>query len=43
MGTITIRMAGGATCMDNASNTTLTALCRILRLIKVVNLRGIKQ
>jgi hypothetical protein len=31
-------MAGGATCIDNASDTTSTALSRIFRLIKVVNL-----
>jgi hypothetical protein len=41
-GTTTIRMAGGATCIDNASDTMLTALSRIFSLIKAVNLRGIK-
>jgi hypothetical protein len=35
-------MAGGAMCIDNAFNTSLTALSRIFRPIKVVNLRGIK-
>jgi hypothetical protein len=35
-------MAGGATCIDNASDTTSTTLSRIFRLIKAVNLRGIK-
>jgi hypothetical protein len=35
-------MAEGTTCIDNASDTTSTALSRIYRLIKVVNLRGIK-
>jgi hypothetical protein len=43
MGTTTIRMAGGAMCIDNASDTTSTTLSRIFRLIKVVNLRGIKK
>jgi hypothetical protein len=42
-GTTTIHMAGGATCTDNASDTSSTALSRIFRLIKVVNLRGIKE
>jgi hypothetical protein len=37
-GTTTTRMARGATCIDNASDTTPTALSRILCLIKVVNL-----
>jgi hypothetical protein len=37
-GTTTIRMAGGATCSDNASDTSLTALSRIFCLIKAVNL-----
>jgi hypothetical protein len=41
-GTTIVRMAGGATCIDNASDTTSTALSRIFQLIKVVNLRGIK-
>jgi hypothetical protein len=41
-GTTTIRMVGGATCIDNASDTMLTAVSRIFRLIKAVNLRGIK-
>jgi hypothetical protein len=38
----TIHMARGATCIDNASDTSSTALSRIFHLIKVVNLRGIK-
>jgi hypothetical protein len=42
VGTTTIRMVGGATCMDNAFDTTSTALSRIFRLIEAVNLRGIK-
>jgi hypothetical protein len=42
VGTTTIRMARGAMCIDNASDTTSTALSRIFRLIKAVNLRGIK-
>jgi hypothetical protein len=37
-GTTTIHMAGGAMCIDIASNTTSTALSRIFCLIKVVNL-----
>jgi hypothetical protein len=37
-----VNMAGGATCIDNDSDTTLTALSRIFRLTKVVILRGIK-
>jgi hypothetical protein len=37
-----IRMAGGATCIDNASDTLSIALSRIFRLIKVVSLQGIK-
>jgi hypothetical protein len=37
-GTTTIRMAGGATCIDNAFDTTSTALSRIFHLIEVVNL-----
>jgi hypothetical protein len=37
-GTTTIRMAGGATCIDNAFETTSTALSRIFHLIEVVNL-----
>jgi hypothetical protein len=41
-GTTTVRMAGDATCIDNASETTSTALSRIFHLIKAVNLRGIK-
>jgi hypothetical protein len=40
--TTTIHLAGGATCIDNASNTMWTALSRIFRLIKVVNLGEIK-
>jgi hypothetical protein len=42
VGTTTIRMAGGATWIDNASDTSLTALSRIFRLIKEVTLQGIK-
>jgi hypothetical protein len=38
MGTTTIRMAGGATCVDNACDATSTAQSRIFRLIKAVNL-----
>jgi hypothetical protein len=38
VGTTTIRMAGGATCIDNASDTTSIALPRIFRQIKAVNL-----
>jgi hypothetical protein len=38
VGTTIVRMAGGATCIVNASNTTLAALSRIFCLIKVVNL-----
>jgi hypothetical protein len=41
-GMIAICMAGSATCIDNASDTTSTALSRIFCLIKAVNLRGIK-
>jgi hypothetical protein len=41
-GTTTIRMDEGATCIDNASDTSLIAVSRIFRLIKAVNLRGIK-
>jgi hypothetical protein len=41
-GTTTICMAGGTPCIDNAYDTTLIALSRIFRLIKLVNLRGIK-
>jgi hypothetical protein len=37
VGTTTIRMGGGAMCIDNASDTSLTTLSRILRLIKAVN------
>jgi hypothetical protein len=37
-GTTTIGMAGGATCIDNAFETSSTALFRIFRLIKEVNL-----
>jgi hypothetical protein len=37
-GTTTIRMAESATCIDNASDTSSTALSRIFRQIKVVNL-----
>jgi hypothetical protein len=35
-------MAGGTTCIDNATDTTSTALSRIFRLIKAANLQGIK-
>jgi hypothetical protein len=38
VGTTTIRMAGGATCTDNAFDTSSTALSRIFYLIKAVNL-----
>jgi hypothetical protein len=41
-GTTTICMVGGATWIDNASDTTSTALSRMFHLIKAVNLRGIK-
>jgi hypothetical protein len=41
-GTTTICVARGATCIDNASDTTSIALSWIIRLIKKVNLRGIK-
>jgi hypothetical protein len=37
-GITTIRMAGGARCIDNASDTSSTALFRIFLLIKAVNL-----
>jgi hypothetical protein len=37
-GTTIVRMAGGATCIDNASDATSTALSRIFLLIKAVNL-----
>jgi hypothetical protein len=37
LGITTIRMVGGATCIDNASDTSSTALSRIFRLIKAVN------
>jgi hypothetical protein len=40
-GTKTICIAGGATCIDNAYITLSTALSRVFRPIKVVNLRGI--
>jgi hypothetical protein len=33
-----LRMTGGATCIDNASDTSSTALSRIFHLIKTVNL-----
>jgi hypothetical protein len=39
-GTTTIHMAEGATCIDNTSDTSSTALFRIFRLIKTVNLKG---
>jgi hypothetical protein len=38
VGTTTICMVGGATCIDNVFDTTSTALSRIFRLIKAVNL-----
>jgi hypothetical protein len=41
-GTTTIRMAKGVMCIDNASDTMSTALSRIFRLIKAVNLQGIQ-
>jgi hypothetical protein len=41
-GTTTIRMAGGTMGIDDASDTLWTALSRIFRPIKAVNLRGIK-
>jgi hypothetical protein len=41
-GTTTIRMAGGAKCIDNSSDTSSIALSRIFRLIKAINLQGIK-
>jgi hypothetical protein len=41
-GTTTIRMADGAMCIDNVSDTSSTALSRIFRPIKAVDLRGIK-
>jgi hypothetical protein len=40
--TTTIRMARGATCIGNASDTSLTTLSSIFHLIKAVNLQGIK-
>jgi hypothetical protein len=43
MGTTTICMAEGTTCIDNASDTTLTAQSRIFCLIKAVNHRAIKK
>jgi hypothetical protein len=42
VGIITIRMAGGTICIDNASDTSPTELSRIFYPIKPVNLRGIK-
>jgi hypothetical protein len=42
VGTTTIHMAGGAMCIDNVYDIMSTALSRIFRLIKAVNLRGIK-
>jgi hypothetical protein len=41
-GTTTICMAGGTTCIDNASDTSSIVLSRIFHLIKAVNLQGIK-
>jgi hypothetical protein len=43
VGTTIVHMAGGAMCIDNASDTTSTALFRIFHLINAVNLRGIKK
>jgi hypothetical protein len=37
-GTTTVRMVGGTTCIDDASDTTSTALSRVFHLIKAVNL-----
>jgi hypothetical protein len=42
VGTTTIHMLEGVLCKDNASDTMSTALSRIFRLIKAVNLRGMK-
>jgi hypothetical protein len=42
VGTTTIHMAEGATCIDNASDTSSTALSRIFGLIKAVNLQGVE-
>jgi hypothetical protein len=42
VGTTTVHMVGGTTCIDNASDTTSTALPRIFHQIEAVNLRGIK-
>jgi hypothetical protein len=42
VGATTIHMAGGTTYIHNASDITSTTLSRIFRLIKAVNLRGIK-
>jgi hypothetical protein len=42
VGTTIIRIVGGAMCIDNASDTSSTALSRIFRPIKAVNPRGIK-
>jgi hypothetical protein len=39
-GTTTICRAGGATCINNASDTSSTTLSRIFCLIKVINLLG---
>jgi hypothetical protein len=41
-GTTTIHVVGGTACIDNASDTSSTALSEIFRLIKAVNLWGIK-
>jgi hypothetical protein len=41
-GTTIIRMVGGATCTDNASDTSSTVVSRIFYLIKPVNLGGIQ-
>jgi hypothetical protein len=40
--TTIIRTAGGAMCIDNASDTTSSELSRIFHQIEAVNLRGIK-
>jgi hypothetical protein len=37
-GTITLRISRGATCIDNASDTSSTTVSRIFHLIKAVNL-----
>jgi hypothetical protein len=42
VGTTIVCMTEGIMCIDNASDTTFTALSRIFCLIKAINLRGIK-